>query len=233
MNRAFKLFRLQQVDTQLDQVRGRLAEIQRILADDQTIQAAKLAREEAWANAQAANSALRSAEEDVKAHQMHIEQNQASLYGGKITNPKELQDLQKEAEVLARKLEGLEDVQLNKMSDLEEKQAELAKVNEVLEGLIAQQAVEQRALHSEHSKMLEESQRMEHEREAALTGINQPELDVYETLRKSKAGLAVSKVEARTCSACGAELSAAMVAASKAPEDLVRCENCRRILYSG
>lgn len=135
--------------------------------------------------------------------------------------------------MLARKLSTLEDAQLIQMSTLEEKQAELAKSTEALEGLKAQQAVEQRALHSEHSKLTEDSKGLKGERDAALTGIDKPALDLYDNIRKSKAGLAVAKVQAGTCSACGAELSASLAQSAKAPDELVRCENCRRILYSG
>ena len=38
-----------------------------------------------------------------------LDQNQSSLYGGKITNPKELQDLQIESDALHRKITDLED----------------------------------------------------------------------------------------------------------------------------
>src|SRR5690606_7461187 len=101
MSRAFTLYRLQQVDTQLDQGAARLAEITRILNDNAALQAASLAHQGAQARLHSAHSALRAAEEEVASQQRCIANNQASLYGGAVTNPKELQDLQKEAEALA------------------------------------------------------------------------------------------------------------------------------------
>jgi predicted nucleic acid-binding Zn-ribbon protein len=233
VNRAFKLYRLQQVDSRLDEARGRLAEINRILADDETMRAATAGFQAAEASMLAAAAGLRAAEDAVKTQQIHIEQNQASLYGGLVKNPKELQDLQKEDEALKRQLSTLEDAQLLKMGELEEKQTDLAKANEVVEGLKAQQAVEQRALHAEQRKLREELPQLEDEQATGLHGIEKADLDLYETLRKSKAGLAVAKVEARTCSACGSELSAATAQAAKGGGELVRCDSCKRILYGG
>jgi predicted nucleic acid-binding Zn-ribbon protein len=233
MSRAFKLFRLQQVDTQLDQHNARLAEIQRILSEDETMRSALLAHEDAEAALRAAQKALRESEELVKQQQAHIEANQTSLYSGKVTNPKELQDLQKEAEVLTKRLHELEDIELNAMAAGEEKQAILAKVNETLEALKAQQAVEQRALHSENRQVSEEVARLEGERGSALSGIAEADLDAYESVRKAKRGVGLAKVENGSCSACGAELSAALIQGARSESELVRCDSCKRILYAG
>jgi predicted nucleic acid-binding Zn-ribbon protein len=233
MNRAFKLLRVQQVDSQLDEVRGRLAEIERILNEDEKLRAAQHSRAQAEAELREAHKQLREAEEQVKAQQEHIQQNQAALYGGKVTNPKELQDLQKEAESLARQLSTLEDEQLTYMAGVEEKQAGERAAIENLEGLLAQQAVEQRALHSEQSGLREKEAQLAGEREPALSGVDAADLEIYEGLRKTKKGLAVARVENHTCSACGAELSAALAQAAKSPSELARCATCKRILYGG
>lgn len=232
MNRAFKLFRLQQVDTQLDQIQNRLAEIEKILAEDQTIKEATQVNHQAVEDLAAAQRELRYSEEEVKTQQQHIEQNQATLYSGKVTNPKELQDLQKEAEALTRHLRGLEDAELEKMAAFEERQSWLKKTEDNLEGLKAQQGIEQQALHSEQSQLLSEFARLTEEQESALSGISPEDLELYHTVRKTK-GLAVAKVQNKTCSACGAELSASLAQAARAPDELVRCDNCKRFLYAG
>jgi predicted nucleic acid-binding Zn-ribbon protein len=233
MSRAFKLYRLQQVDSQLDTAQARLAEIERILNEDEAMRTATQTLAHAQAALHAAHSALRTAEEEVAAQQRHIQQNQASLYGGKVTNPKELQDLQKEAEALGRRLSELEDAQLDKMSVHEQKQAALKEAEEELEALKAQQAVEQRALHSEQSQLEEELARLQEEHSTALNGVEAAELETYQGLRRSKGGIAVAKIEDGACAACGAELSAAIVQAARSADGLSRCDNCKRLLYAG
>lgn len=233
MSRAFKLYRLQQVDSQLDSAQARLAEIERILNEDEAMRTTAQAREHAQAALHAAHTALRTAEEEVAAQQRHIQQNQASLYGGKVINPKELQDLQKEAEALGRRLSELEDAQLDKMSVHEQKQAALKEAEEELEALKAQQAVKQRALHSEQSQLQEELARLQEEHSTALSGVETAELETYQGLRRSKGSIAVAKIEDGACSACGAELSAAIVQAARSADGLARCDNCKRLLYAG
>lgn len=233
MSRAFKLFRLQQTDTQLDQANARLAEIERRLAQNAVLQAAIQGREQARAAAHATHTALRSAEEEVAAQQKRIEQNQASLYGGKVSNPKELQDLQLESEAFARRLSELEDVQLNAMDAHEQEQANLKAAEENLEAVKAQQAVEHTALLEEQAGLQEEAARLLSQRASAREGVEATELGTYESLRASKNGVAVAKVQSDTCSACGAELSAARAQAARSADELTRCDNCKRILYAG
>ena len=233
MSGAFKLFRLQQVDSQLDEVQARLEEIEKVLGDDQVLQEARQAADQAEATELSAQKELKRAEEEVQAQQLRIEHNQTSLYSGRISNPKELQDLQLEAEALNRHRLALEDIQLEKMMVFEEAHAKLVSAQETLEATRAQRAVEHRTLGSEQNKLNEEKQRLESERFTAVSGISKEDLKVYQGLRKSKGGLAVAKVKNKTCSACGAELSASLAQAARSPNELTRCDNCKRILYAG
>lgn len=231
MSRAFALYRLQQVDTKLDQAAVRLAEIERILGDNQAHQAASQAQQQAQAALHSAHTTLRAAEEDVAAQQKRIEQNQTSLYGGSVTNPKELQDLQMEAESLARRLSELEDSQLEAMAAHEQQQASKATADAALAAVETQLAGEHKALFAEQADLREQTERLRSEREAAASTVAAADMETYTSLRASKAGTAVAKVQAGTCSACGAELSAARAQAARSAEELTRCDNCKRILY--
>lgn len=233
MNRSFKLFRLQQNDNQLDEARGRLAEIERLLGEDLILNEARQAADSAGESEAAAQKELRRADEDAKVQQTKLEQNQVSLYGGKVTNAKELQDLQLEAESLKRHLGGLEEIQLEKMMAYEETQSWLTKAKENLEAVKAQRAIENQALHTEQTKLQAEAERLEGDRVTAAHGVPDEDMASYMALRKSKAGLAVAKVQNKTCSACGAELSASLAQAARSPNELAYCSTCRRILYAG
>src|SRR3990170_7015747 len=233
MNQAFKLFRLQQVDSHLDKLKERLAEIEQLLNDDQVVREATEAVAAAQNAAEAARRDLHYSEEEAKAQQEKLKQNQDSLYGGKVRNPKELQDLQLEADVLSRHLHDTEDKELGLMEALEAQQTGAQKALENLEAVLAQRAVEQRTLGSEQAELEAEGQRLSAERETAASGISEDALQLYESLRKSKKGLAIAKVNSKTCTACGAELSSSLAEASRSPSTLARCDSCKRILYSG
>lgn len=233
MSSAFKLFRLQQVDSQLDQVKSRLSEIERLLADDEVINEANKTLENAKKTRDLAQKEVTKSEDEVKAWQAKLKENQDNLYGGKVRNPKELQDLQLEADSLSRHLQTLEETELEKMVALEANQASIDEAQKALEAALAQQGVEQRTLGSEQNKLSAEAQRLEEERSADLNNIPAEDLKMYEGLRTIKGGLAVAKVQNKTCGACGAELSASLAQAARSPNELARCDNCKRILYAG
>jgi predicted nucleic acid-binding Zn-ribbon protein len=233
MNRAFKLYRLQQVDSQLDEAQARLEEIAAILGEDEELKAAKSAVTEAQVVCGTAEKEMRRAEEDVQAQQIKIEQNQSTLYGGAVTNPKELQDLQAEAEALKRHLGTLEDVQLEKMIAHDDSGEALKEAQKHLHAVETDRALEHGELGREQELLRGEVERLNEEHEAASNGIPDEDMRQYLKLRKSKGGTAVAKVSNKTCRACGATLSEALAQAARSPSELSLCSSCRRILYSG
>jgi uncharacterized protein len=233
MSQPFKLYRLQQIDTQLDQARNRLVEIDNILKGEvrvQQAQAEAAQKEKVLAERQ---KALRRAEEDVQAQNIKIEQTEASLYGGKVRNPKELQDLQQESAALKRYLSVLEDRQLDLMLSVEEAEEEYEQAAQTfadVQGLVlGQQAV----LVGEKTALEKQVERLEIERDAAKISIEEDDLNLYEKLRKQRMGLAVAKVVEKSCSACGSTLTPAAVQTAHSHNQITRCTFCGRILYAG
>jgi predicted nucleic acid-binding Zn-ribbon protein len=71
----------------------------------------------------------------------------------------------------------------------------------------------------------------EGEREAALISVNAEDRVTYDTLRKQKR-VAVALLSEGSCSLCGVAPSSSRVQAARAGGELVRCNNCGRILYA-
>ncbi|MBK7451866.1 MAG: hypothetical protein IPJ47_21650 [Anaerolineales bacterium] len=95
MSASLGLFRLQQIDTQIDRAKTRLSGIQKTLENDKELKAVHTRFETTKSENQNALLAAKNAEAEVDAMKIKIEQVEASLYGGVVKNPKELQDLQK------------------------------------------------------------------------------------------------------------------------------------------
>ncbi len=233
MNLAFKLYRLQQVDTQLDRLRHRKAEIERVLGEDEALNAAQAALAGATAEATNTLAELKGAEAEVKLQQEKLKQNQDSLYSGKVTNPKELQDLQHEAESIAKHISALEDNQLEKIEAHETKHAAVTTLTQQLEAVKAQRGVEMQTLTTELEGLQSEIGRLHDERGTAGAGLPSDAQATYDNLRGTKGGVAIAKAEGGTCSACGAELSSAKAQAARSQTELARCDSCKRILYAG
>jgi len=232
MSRPLILYRLQQVDSQLDEIHARLEEIEAALKDDRELRDAAQRQEEAQEKLETAQRELRKAEAQVVDQQAKIAQNQRALYGGKVTNPKELQDLQQESEALQRYLGTLEDRQLESMIALEEAEAQHQAAITAHEEAQRQSQHAHAELTEERAELQKKAERLQGQREAAVGNAAAEDLQLYEELRRSRGGLAVAKVVDKSCSACGTTLSQALAQAARSPQELNRCDNCQRILYA-
>lgn len=232
MSEPFKLFRLQQVDSQIDQTKKRLTKIESTLKDDTDLSIAQRNFEETDKQLIAAQKGLHNSENEVETVQIKIDLNQANLYGGKVSNPKELQDLQKESAALKRQLSALEDQQLEKMVASEDAESGHNSSRVHLESTQKQTTERNQSLTEEQTSLLNDLDRLEGERQAALPGIPAEDLELYKKLRTQRAGVAIAKVTDKTCSACGAVLPHALAQAARSPTKISRCDTCGRILYS-
>ena len=233
MSQSFKLFRLQQIDSKLDKIQLRLSEIEASLADDRELRLAEFEVEKAHQGRNEATVKLRRAEGDVQSQRSKIEQSEATLYGGKVKNPKELQDLQNEAESLKRYLSVLEDRQLEAMIFFDEAEEKYQAATESQSRIIEERNLRNEELRKEKELLTQDLFRQQSERQAAASNINTADLELYDSMRPKKSGLAVSRVVEKTCSACGSTLPASTFSFAQIPNKITRCDTCGRILYVG
>jgi len=233
MSRPFKLYRLQQIDTQLDWIHNRLIEIDTALQDDDTLKEVSEAALKKEQDLEAARKALHRIEAEVGQQRLKIEQNESSLYGGKIRNPKELKDLENEVASLKRYLSTLEDRQLDAMLLEEDMAASRKTASGELEKTHLDFEMRCSELNREKEKILKDQQRLESERRAAIGSILPEDMVQYVQLRKTRRGVAVAMVVDRACSACGSTLNAALLNAVHSPNQITLCDSCGRVLYKG
>jgi uncharacterized protein len=232
MSASLGLHRLQQVDRQIDHARSQLDNIRRTLENDVELRDAHNYLETTQADHHRANHALKNAEAEVEAQRIKIEQAESSLYGGKVQNPKELQDLQKDIASLKKHLATLEERELEAMLKAESTENDLQSAKTKLE------LVEAR-LGSEHKKLLEDQsawsiklEQLAEEREATLAPIESAMLQVYESLRQQKRGVAIAEVSDNSCASCGATITASLLQNARSQKQLANCPSCGRILYA-
>jgi hypothetical protein len=232
MSDALNLYRLQQLDDQLNQANGRLAEIEAALSDDRRVRKAEKTLEKAEEEAREIRINLGRIEGDVEAQRIKRKTTQAALFGGKIKNPKELQDLQMETEALGRYISKLEDQQLEAMIANESAELALDQAKKALQQAKGTAIEENAALQGEKSKLEEDVERLSRERDAALKAVSPANLGLYENLIKTKRGVAVASISDGGCSICGQALPPAEIQAVRKGNTLVPCPSCGRILFS-
>lgn len=233
MSQISNLYRLQQIDSQLDSVNLKLNNIDKTLQDQSAIISAQQKVAQAEEYHKTVIKKLVDSENKSYDTRIKTELAEKSLYGGKIQNPKELQELQNEIASLKRLMVSLEDKQLEVMMEVEEAESKLMWANEELNG-VQKTLIEQNAeLLGEKSKLENRVENLESERKAILPTILAPDLGLYEQLRKSRNGVAVAKIASKACAACGTTLTAALIQMTQSPGLITRCPICGRILYSG
>ncbi len=232
MSASLGLFRLQQVDRQIDRVRAQLDTIRRTLENDAELRKATERLETTQDRHQRAAHALQVAEAKTEALKIKLTQVEASLYSGAIKNPKELQDLEREIASLKKYLASLEERQWEAMLAAEEVEKELKQAWADLEALKSRLGNEQATLLEEQSALKNQLERLAQEREATLAPIDSALLQTYETLREQKGGVAVAEISDSACAACGAMLNPAIQQSARSQKQLIHCPNCGRILFA-
>jgi predicted nucleic acid-binding Zn-ribbon protein len=233
MSQSSNLYRLQLIDSPIDQARARLREIEVELSNNAVLSQAQEYAKSTEQSLQDARKSLRKTEETVQDQRVKINQAESVLYGGKVRNPKELQDLENDVAALKRYLSVLEDRQLEAMLALEDAEREHNQAAGKLDEAQAITAEQQAGLKGELSKINKTIERLEIERQAASTAVNPADLNLYEQLRLTRRGVAVAKVSSQACGACGSLLTPALVQAAHSSNQLIRCTSCGRIIYVG
>ncbi len=233
MSRVSNLYRLQEIDLDLKRSHERILAIDEILSQDEAIQRANAILEQRLQALSEARSVNLSADHAVATQREKIDQTEKALYGGSVTNPKELQDLQMEAESLRRYLETLEDRYLEAMVNLEEAEKAHLEATEALDILQQKTSRQHGELASEKDNLIDNIARLDEERQVAMGGISPEDLAFYDQLRNRLGGLALALLKDGVCNACGVELARSKQQEVRSGNELIPCSQCSRILYAG
>ena len=232
MSASLGLHRLQQVDRKIDQTRSQLESIRQTLENDIELREALSNMENAQSACHRAHHDLKNAEAEVEAQKIKIEQSESSLYGGKVQNPKELQDLQKDIVSLKKHIATLEERELEAMMQAENAENSLQNAKTNLELIQARRGNEHKKLIVDQSALTIKLEQFAEEREAVLAPIESGMLQIYENLRRLKNGVAVAEVSDDSCASCGATITASLQQNARSQKQLANCPSCGRILYA-
>lgn len=233
MSAALGLLRLQQVDSRMDQVQDMLERIRVELENDAEAAAARSTLEAAEALQRDSETNRQSAETTASSQRHKLQQAESSLYGGTVRNPKELQDLQADVASLKRHLASLEESELKWMEQLESAETRVREAEAQLKGVLGRVGVEHGRLEEQRAELVRTRDNLQAERNAAVNAVAPPFLKTYESLRRSRRGIAVAEIGDNACGACGTVLTAALQQSARHSTDLLFCPSCGRILYAG
>jgi len=228
------ILELQFIDSEIMQANTKLKslpEIEQLLHIDKRITSANEELAQVKAEADQIALELRRGEVDVETVTDRIKKDEARLSSGNAT-PKELEQLQHEIESLKKRQVALEEIELEIMVRAE---ASSSRVNTLTTDLSSLETlkseINQRlATATTDINLLILSKTTA--RNEVVAKIEKPLLDLYEKIRTSNGGIGAASLVADKCNGCNLTINAVEMNRIKAlaADELLRCEECRRIL---
>ncbi len=224
------LWAVQRADAQLADARARRAALDEGGTLRAEVEAARAAAAEAAARLREAQAALRDHELQLAGTEARYKKAEGDLYGGRVSNPKELASLQDDIASLSRARDRLEDTILELLEQVEAlKRLDAAR-------LAALRELEQRL--SAHLTEFETA-RDRLDAEIALRSAQRAErasivdprlLKKYESIAAQEAGIGMVAIVGGHCGGCRNDVPAQFVSRIRLGR-VVTCERCHRILY--
>lgn len=232
--RQWRLLDLAETDTRLDQIAHRLrsSDEQRAV-DEATTRRRALDTDLVLARTAVSDvqREITRAEEEVAMVRERASRNQARLESGQGT-AKDLQALQHELESLHRRQGVLEDAELVVMERAEGLQATLDALESKAAGLDGSLAEATAARDALVRDLEAERGQVQTRREGIAGGVGEDLLRLYAQIREQRGGAGAAALRQRRCEGCHMELGQVELSKIRqaADDEVVRCEECRRIL---
>jgi predicted nucleic acid-binding Zn-ribbon protein len=233
MTLAKQLHSLQELDLALSRVNKQKARAEKELAYDPGIEKVKTALQKENEQLLQVQSQHRLQQLESESQRERSARLDEQLYGGTVTNPRDLESLQPEASH-ARELLEQQDAQLLELTiQSDESQSKRDSLENDLASGQAAWDIRQEELRREIERLTEETESVTAQRNDLAATLDPASLQHYDQLRQSKGGLAVAKVERGLCQACRMSLPTQQQQRVRSGRQTVLCSSCGRILCLG
>jgi uncharacterized protein len=223
------LFQLQELDIKIEQEEQSLAARIAQLGNKDMLEAAEQKLSAEQKQLDDLKKQRREAEGQVADVTSKVKVAEGQLYGGKVTNPKELSNLQHEINTLKTRSGELQDKALSVIEQLEAGEKRITLATSEYKVIEENWKQRQANLAGEIEKFKAGLAELRPERTELAGQIDAPALALYERLRRQKRQ-AVARVEKGICRSCRISLSASALQRARSGQP-VQCGSCGRIIY--
>ena len=231
MSEIERLYELQELDLRIVNLENEIARLEAKLSDDSILAEASKRLRALEAHADQFAARRRTVDRTLEGLQDRLERIQARLYSGAITNVKEMEAAEAERAVTERSIAENEDELLEIMVTAEEIDESLAKGRQIVGKLENQRQADISSLTAKVDDARGKLLTLSPQRSEMTAAISPPTLHRYETLRSSKGGMAIARVERGLCSGCRMALTTSELQRVRSATDPMSCGSCRRLLY--
>ncbi|MFI8183990.1 zinc ribbon domain-containing protein [Actinacidiphila glaucinigra] len=172
------------------------------------------------------------AEQDVDQVRNRAVRDQERLDSGAVSSPKDLENLQREIASLAKRQSDLEDIVLEVMERREGLQERVQELTGRLESVQAKAGESEERRSTALQAIDAEGSTVVKERDIIAGSVPADLLKLYDKLRGQSGGVGAARLYQKRCEGCRLELNITELneVRAAAADEVVRCENCRRIL---
>ena len=229
MGVAKQLYRLQEVDLEIESEEQARAQIASQLGESRAVVRAKDGLREKQQHLEELGRQQHSAEWELEDLVNKLTAAEGKLYGGRIKDPKELTSLQHEVEAFRDRRSHLENAALEIMDKVELATVGVAALASELEALEADWHSQQQQLSADMERLKAELADLKQKRQRLSAEVDPQAVVLYQELRKQK-GQAVARVEQGVCRGCRISLPTTELQRVRG-DSLVQCSSCGRILF--
>ena len=226
-----RLYDLQELDWEIAAREKSLAEVNLRLSDDSELTSAREQLQHLKSQLAERAPLRRLAEGAVQELDVKMKAVEERLYGGAITNQRQLSAYEEERSYLGEQRSSEEEKLLELMVEVDDLQTANNQARKHLKGLEDGRADEHPKLLIEKKRLSGELEELSGTREEMAGNFAPSVLSVYESLRKSRDGHAVAKVERGMCRGCRIALPMMEAQRARRSQQIVHCGSCNRILY--
>ena len=231
MTTVRQLYELQELDLKMAECNGIISSVGSQIGDRAELDAMHQELDTQSDSLNQLRVKQRSQELDVESVSEKLRGVEGRLYGGTVTNLRELGGFEKEATFLRDRLKELDNNLLDAMEKLEDVQGRVSSLEDKTNQAEEYWQVSQKEL-AERLRQVEETlSGLETSRQVLVSQVGPQELKLYESLRLSKRGVAIAKVERGLCRGCRMTLPTNQLQRARAGRETVFCNSCGRILY--
>ncbi len=231
MSKAKQLYDLQEVDLDIEQKMQALEQVKSQLGRDDDLVAARASLDDAKRRLGELEHRQRAGEWDVSDLAAKIAAIEKKLYGGSVTNPRELMGFEQDLKLLKTQKGEQEDRLLGIMLEVEAAQQHVKQKSEEVSVVEQRWKEKQQKLSQEEEELEAQLAELEEKRKLIVEQIDSATLKLYEEIRLARQGRAVSRVVQGRCQGCRISLSISDQQRARMGNELARCSNCGRILY--
>ena len=175
---------------------------------------------------------LKKAEQDLVPVRERLARNETRVADGSVGDPKALQGMLEEIEHLKRRIDELEDNQLAAMEHVDESRAVAESVRADKTGVEDEMRAVLAIRESKLAELAAERDVLVKERDVIAAVIPADLLALYTRIAEKSGGVGAAKLQHGRCGGCQLEANNADMSAYRAAaaDDVIRCEECGRIL---